>query len=429
MAIYYIDAINGDDSNTGLSPEQALASYRQKILQPGDTVLFKRGSFMRTRLDNVSGVEGKPITYGAYGEGELPVFCGSLDLTKEELWVEEEKNIWACKPEVNEETANIILNGNEEFGTFRWTKEELSQQGDFYDNCFGFRAEKKELPPEHRLYIYSEKNPALFYSSIEWATYGDKFIMANNGSNMVFENLKFLNCGVHAIAGDRASRNIVVRGCVFKNVGGGVWGYNRRIRFGNAFECWNVAENIEITNCVFDNIYDSGVTHQGNKDCEPCKNFNCHHNIFIKCGMAAYEQRDMLPKNSSFCDNICIDAGEGFSGLGEVMPRNSEIWPQPMGHHIFLWRIENPTDDGKLEIKNNVFCNAAYGGALYSIISPEAEAQIELSGNTYYTKNDKLFSRWNGIDYTNFGEYKSCEADCKFENTDISDILNKIRRE
>ena len=67
--------------------------------------------------------------------------------------------------------------------------------------------------------------------------------------------------------------------------------------------------------------------------------------------------------------------------LGEDIPRKSEIWPQPMGHHIFLWRIDEPTDEGRLEIKNNIFQDAPVGSAIYSIISPAAEAQMELKNN------------------------------------------------
>ena len=62
--------------------------------------------------------------------------------------------------------------------------------------------------------------------------------------------------------------------------------------------------------------------------------------------MAAYEQRDKMPIYAEFCNNICEDAGEGFSCLGEIMPRRSEIWPQPMGHHIFLWKMTEAMENG-----------------------------------------------------------------------------------
>ena len=111
------------------------------------------------------------------------------------------------------------------------------------------------------------------------------------------------------------------------------------------------------------------------------------------------------------------------------MPRYSEIWPQPMGHHVFLWRIEEPTDGGGLEIKNNVFYNAPYGASIYSIISQDAEKQIELAGNTYYTENRDLINRWGGENYKTFEGYHKTENSAKYEKVDIKDILEKWNRQ
>ena len=68
--------------------------------------------------------------------------------------------------------------------------------------------------------------------------------------------------------------------------------------------------------------------------------------------------------------------------LGEDLPRNSEIWPLPMGHHIFLWRIDKPTEGGSLFIENNTFGSAPVGSAIYSLISDDAFKQIVIRGNT-----------------------------------------------
>ena len=181
---------------------------------------------------------------------------------------------------------------------------------------------------------------------------------------------------------------------------------------------WNIAENIEVSNCVFDNIYDSGVTHQGSC-CEPTKNLIIKNNVFNKCGMAAYEQRDILPKYTVFNNNICINAGEGFSKQGEIMPRKSEIWPQPMGHHIFLWRIDKPTDDARFEIKNNVFMDAPYGCAVYSIIDKKAEMQIDIDYNVYKMNNKVCINRFFGTNFTELDEFK------KSTGKDINSILIK----
>jgi len=57
MAIYYIDVLNDNNENTGCSEESPLKSEKDIALKPGDTVLFKRGSFMRDKIHTMSGTE------------------------------------------------------------------------------------------------------------------------------------------------------------------------------------------------------------------------------------------------------------------------------------------------------------------------------------------------------------------------------------
>lgn len=357
--IYYID-INDD--------------YKSLDLKAGDTVLFKRGTFIRDRLYNKSGV-----SYGAYGEGENPTFCGSVDL-KNGFWREKEKNIWKYTGELETEACNFIFN-EKICGTLRWNKEELAEQGDFWDSRFGM-GEAREKFEDYELLLYSEKNPSEYYDSIECVLRTNRQL-AEMGENITFSDINFINNGVHAIAGEKPARNIYIKNCSFKFIGGSVWSKKLKIRFGNGVECWDFAENITVENCVFDDIYDSGVTHQGGPKCAPAKNFVIKNNVFKKCGMGAYEQRDLMPMSAEFIGNICENAGEGFSRLGEEMPRRSEIWPQPMGHHLFLWRIENPTENGGIKIENNIFGDAIYGKAIYSIIAKEAEKQLIIKNNEY----------------------------------------------
>ena len=67
---YYIDLINGNAAADGKNPENARKDYKDLDIKPGDKVLFKRGTFVREELFAVSGEEGNPVTYGAYGEGD-----------------------------------------------------------------------------------------------------------------------------------------------------------------------------------------------------------------------------------------------------------------------------------------------------------------------------------------------------------------------
>jgi hypothetical protein len=77
-ASYYVDSVNGQDSNSGLSSSQAwqtLAPVNDHSFEPGDTIHFACGSNWDAGLIlRDSGTAGQPITLTAYGSGHPPVF-------------------------------------------------------------------------------------------------------------------------------------------------------------------------------------------------------------------------------------------------------------------------------------------------------------------------------------------------------------------
>ena len=83
---YYVDASDGDDSNSGTSPDQAWQSISKVNsemwnFQPGDNILFQRGETFGGTVHlyiTCSGSEtGGYITFGAYGTGPKPIFDGT----------------------------------------------------------------------------------------------------------------------------------------------------------------------------------------------------------------------------------------------------------------------------------------------------------------------------------------------------------------
>ncbi len=397
MSTYYIDNINGKEENDGLSPEAAKSDLTELGLAEGDTVLFKCGNVYKAMLRAELGV-----AYGSYGEGEKPTFNPSEDVSSPEAWIETDTpNVWQCIQPVCGEVGNFIFNGDECTATLRWTREELSGQGDFWDS----RYTKKTKPElEQTLLMYSLGNPGTVYRSIEAASYAWRRCANVKGNNLI-ENLCFKNSGVHGLNG--SCDNVTIRNCDFLNIGGCAWSLELKVRFGNAIEFWEYGNNILVEGCYFKNIYDSCVTHQGpGEKTVPTTRFNCINNVFDTYGMAAFEYRDKMTVDSVFRGNTCKGAGSGFAMLGEGDPRLSEIYPEPMGHHIFLWRIDFPTEGGGLIIENNTFEDATVGAAIYSRISPEAEAQITLCNNRY-TRNERLLVRFGGENYVSLEEYKA----------------------
>ncbi|PWL97050.1 MAG: hypothetical protein DBY04_07685 [Clostridiales bacterium] len=396
--IYYIDRIHGQGDGT--SPQHPRADYRDLALMPGDAVLFRRGTVMRERLITVSGTPGAPITYGAYGEGEPPCFIGSVALCHEEDWECVRPNVWRCVKRPDTEACHFIFDDGASCGTLRWSLDTLCGQGDFFDECYGFSS--KKLPCTGGLYLWSEQNPAKVYRKIECAVFGGRNL-ADAGHDMRIESLAFEMSGVHGVSGKGIRTEIL--GCRFRYIGGCVWSRERKIRFGNAVEFWNICEDTTVENCVFDEIYDSCVTHQGGAECKPACHVRIVRNHFSNYGMAAYECRDRLPIDTAFSGNSCEDAGGGFSSLGATNPRNSEIYPEPMGHHIFIWRIPSATEGGGLRIEDNVFGGAS-GAAVYSTACTQAEAQIYMANNLYRKEPGAFFCRFGGKDYGDFEEYR-----------------------
>ena len=92
--VYYIDPQNGSDSNAGTIPEMPWCTITGRVFEPGDQVLFRRGSVIRKALRLPGGSREGVITYGAYGDGPDPVVNPSVNAGKKELWTEERPVIW-----------------------------------------------------------------------------------------------------------------------------------------------------------------------------------------------------------------------------------------------------------------------------------------------------------------------------------------------
>lgn len=95
---FYVDAQNGNDANSGTTPENAWKTLRNVNtypFQPGDTIALRAGQVWREQIRcRHSGKPDAPITYTRYGEGPKPELRGSLDMTRPELWKLHAPGIW-----------------------------------------------------------------------------------------------------------------------------------------------------------------------------------------------------------------------------------------------------------------------------------------------------------------------------------------------
>jgi hypothetical protein len=80
---YYIDSINGNDRNDGLSPESAWKTFdvaNKTEFSPGSEIYLRRGGkYAGTLSPKGDGKELAPNIIGAFGEGEAPIIEGDID--------------------------------------------------------------------------------------------------------------------------------------------------------------------------------------------------------------------------------------------------------------------------------------------------------------------------------------------------------------
>lgn len=114
---YYFSAVYGEDSRTPVEAKNASTPWKTigrlnayfSHLQPGDSVLFKRGeTFYGSIVVNKSGTAGSPIVIGAFGTGNRPVITGLTTLTN---WVAVGKGIYeSYNPSLDENVSIVLIN-------------------------------------------------------------------------------------------------------------------------------------------------------------------------------------------------------------------------------------------------------------------------------------------------------------------------------
>ena len=373
---YYISP-NGDDFNSGTSPEDAWGSLDALLLnewmfEEGDAILFERGGVYRQNSSIIAKKSG--IYYGAYGEGPKPAIYGSpKDYADETLWQPSNKeNIWKIQyPLTN---AGIIV-----FDYGKWSGERkiglasLAKNGDFYHNV-----------EETTLYLYCDSgNPGKVYQNIEIGSNQHIFVVYGGRHDITIDNICFKYTGAHGISLYEDNYNITITNCEIGWIGGSV--HKDVTRYGNAIQFWDSCWNVNVQNNWIYQAYDAGFTFQySTGDGGQYKDIVFKNNLVEYCtySVEIFTRGDeKYLKNIDISDNIMRFAGYGW---GNQRPnRVNEA-------HICLWRGNDYLDaDGKdinsnFTIKNNIFDVSSS-----QVVFLDGETNhpgIIVSGNTYYQK-------------------------------------------
>ncbi len=377
--VYHIDDHQGDDAQDGRSPATAwrsLEKVNHASLEPGDTVLFKRGGQWRCQLVPQSGAPGLPITYGAFGAGDKPLLVGSVPMDLASDWQPLEDGLWATSDSAEPlpvDVGNIIFDQGDAVGVKKWGRDELREQGDyFYD------------PEAKRVLLRSGGNPGSLHRSIELAL--KKHIIDQSGKRYVaYEDLALRYGAAHGIGGSGV-RHITVRRCNLSYIGGGhqmTRPDGHPVRYGNGIEFWSSASDCLVEGCRLWEIYDAALTNQGNGT-NVQENIVYRNNVIWNCEYSfEYWNRTESSRTNNilFEHNTCVDAGFGW-GHGQRPDRN--------GRHLMFYN--NSAATSNFVVRYNVFCNAT--DSCLRLHGRDWTAALTMDDNCWFQRDGGTLLLW-----------------------------------
>lgn len=265
LLTYYVSFSEGDDNNSGTTPDQPKKTLDMFNGIANVNILLKCGdTFPMTDTFWLGG----NVILASYGEGARPIldYYQQLDVAWTEVsgcpdvWRADLKNI----PGLYNGTGNksdcnighLLIDGE-----CNW-KRLVKADGEEYsypeylavqkDGAFAVDWEQAVL------YLYSETNPN--QQEIKYAL-PQHAVSVHNMMNSEIMGIEIKGAGFHGISVSEAS-NIVVSNCYIHHIGGGLL-RDRGPRYGNAVELWDTGVGLTVTYNVAEWIYDTCYTNQG----------------------------------------------------------------------------------------------------------------------------------------------------------------------
>ena len=391
---YYVDSQLGNDGNNGKLPSTAwktIDKVNVASLVGGDNVLFKRGEVFRGTLIPKSGYSTISLTYGAYGDeaSPKPKLLASYQRNSQSDWRNESANIWSSGDKLSSipsesfggDVGNIIFGNEAACGVKVWNKEDLNEEGEFWFDT-----------TSSRVFLYTTHgNPAIYYQNLELATTKQN-ISTTAKSYIIIQDLDLRYGGGGGIyfTGYKSGsniyypNNIVIRNVDISFIGGAK--LSGTTRAGNGIQFWNGARDVIIERCRISQIYDSGISPQGDLDGHTCQNFYFRNNIIDKCEQSfeMWQRGISNLSNVYFENNTCTNAGFGWS-------HNQR--PDPNGVHVLLWGFASTVSISNIQIRNNVFLNVKDYG-IYSHWAGDIN-KVNIDYNCWYPQSSTTLLRFS----------------------------------
>ncbi|MBI4698068.1 MAG: hypothetical protein HY758_03955 [Nitrospirae bacterium] len=382
---YYVSSSMGNNSNNGTSastPWKTIAYLNTKTIQPGQTVCFKSGDVWRLPTDAYpalkNGSSAGYVTYTSYGTGPKPLFLGSVEKNSTADWtLTGTPNIWTT-PDNSfyyggsyYAVGNLIFNNEASVGKMEGNGiAYLNNQGEFYYDS-----------SRRRVLLYSTSNPASYYSDIECALHRHMFII---GSYIEINNIALRYSGSHGIWGGPGCHHLKITDNDLSYIGGAVQYISQEegvVRYGNAIEFWDSANNIYVERNRIWEIFDAALTTQGSGT-NTKYNHYFRNNVIWNAGYC-FEYFNGPTTSSTYNiyveNNTCAYSGYGWGSVPQGRPS--------YGSHIMSWG--NDASISNFIIRNNIFYEAMDRGfKLAGGWTEAALANLFLNNNVWYDSSD-----------------------------------------
>ncbi|WP_240099081.1 InlB B-repeat-containing protein [Thermomonas flagellata] len=258
---YYV-AVDGNDGNNGTSPSTPFATFAKavSVVQAGDTVLIKAGTYHQVLnvLNIAGGQPGKPITFGAYGDG--PVVIDASPVIPAGSWTQVGGSVWRAP-------LSKTLDGNAMAPTC--VTDPVSGNVTNSGNCqpMAIVVNDRALRPAP-----NNSASAVTPGSGLWAYVAGVLTVDFGSSSPAAADLVIASQSNPSPIYWYAQSNLVFNGLTARGSGaGGIWGYGSNITVSNCVSHYNIKGGINFFGA-------SGIPNTGNQALYNLVRMNALHN-------------------------------------------------------------------------------------------------------------------------------------------------------
>lgn len=380
LLVYYISSSEGDDTNSGLSPETPKKSLAAFSEISNVNILLKCGDIFDM---SESFIVGNNVTVATYGEGSRPVLNFYQPLKVQWKQSASYENVWYTDLTGN----SVLYDGTKEKsncnigqlmidGECNWKRKIKDDGEDFNYAEYLINAADGSWAVDWEnsvLYLYSDSDPSKKEISYALPAHG---LQMNNIQDSQVLGLEITGVGFHGVSLTDVN-NVKIQSCYIHHIGGALL-KNTGPRYGNAVELWENGQEVMISHNMADWIFDACYTNQGSSASEVEKNILFYNNIGRYCfwgietwgdGFAEQEFENIEYKDNilmNACDVTapksvvyCNEKEQLIDGTGNLIEAQVPYVSYRGGiytyHQMSLLNVADNRKAGEVEIKNNVF--------------------------------------------------------------------------